>query len=178
VELEWGERVMVDHVAEIARFNVTPWEEDWKVETNPQAGIDPEIAEWPDHLSGVRSPTTRDSACWMLSWSPWWRRWSTTAWVLAESRTCSLRHSERSAMLDARHPRSVLTAESGDGPCRTLVAPVHADVAVPAYPDDATVHIGDLPRPSASRSRRTTAPTRQGHAGPPASGPLLRWFDA
>ena len=26
VELEWGERVMVDHVAEIARFNVTPWE--------------------------------------------------------------------------------------------------------------------------------------------------------
>lgn len=46
VELEWGERVMVDHVAEIARFNVTPWEGDWKVETNPQAGIDPEIAEW------------------------------------------------------------------------------------------------------------------------------------
>ena len=46
VELEWGERVMVDHVAEIARFNVTPWEEEWKVETNPQAGIDPEIAEW------------------------------------------------------------------------------------------------------------------------------------
>lgn len=60
-------------------------------------------------------------------------------------------------MLDARHPRSVLTAESGDGPCGTLVAPVHADVAVPAYPDDTTVHIGDLPTPNASRSRRTTA---------------------
>jgi hypothetical protein len=46
VDLEWGERVMVDHVAEIARFTVTPWEEDWKVEANPQAGIDLEIAEW------------------------------------------------------------------------------------------------------------------------------------
>jgi hypothetical protein len=33
-------------------------------------------------------------------------------------------------MLDARHPRSGLTAESGDGPCGTLVAPVHANVAV------------------------------------------------
>ena len=46
--MEWGERVMVDHVAEIARFKVTPWEEaseGWKVEANPQAGIDPEIAE-------------------------------------------------------------------------------------------------------------------------------------
>ena len=46
MDLEWGERVMVDHVAEIACFTVTPWEEDWKVEANPQAGIDLEIAEW------------------------------------------------------------------------------------------------------------------------------------
>jgi hypothetical protein len=107
----------------------------------------------------------------MSSWSPWLQRWSTTAWALAANRTCSPKHSERSAMLDARHPRSVLTAESGDGPCGTLVAPVHADVAVPAYPDDATVHIGDVRWPNASRSRRTTAPTRQGHAGPPVRSP-------
>jgi hypothetical protein len=46
VELEWGERVMVDDVAEVARFTVTPWQEGCKVEANPQAGIDPEIAEW------------------------------------------------------------------------------------------------------------------------------------
>jgi hypothetical protein len=51
-----GERVMVDHVAEIARFQVTPWQEGWKVETNPQAGIDPEIAEW------ARSPFWRPIA--------------------------------------------------------------------------------------------------------------------
>jgi hypothetical protein len=59
VDLEWGERVMVDHVAEIARFRVTPWEEtleSWKVEANPQAGIDPEIAEW------ARSPFWRPIA--------------------------------------------------------------------------------------------------------------------
>jgi hypothetical protein len=67
-------------------------------------------------------------------------------------------------MLDAHHPRSVLTAESGDGPCGTLVAPVHADVAVPAYPDDTTVHIGDLPTPNASRfdeQRHYSAGTRR-----------------
>jgi hypothetical protein len=56
VRLKPGERVLVDHLAEVARFTVTPWQDDWNVDTNPQAGIDPEIAEW------ARSPFWRSIA--------------------------------------------------------------------------------------------------------------------
>lgn len=46
VEFEPGDRVIVDDEAEVARFTVSPWQEDWEIKANPQAGIDPEIAEW------------------------------------------------------------------------------------------------------------------------------------
>jgi DDE superfamily endonuclease len=53
VELEWGERVMIDDVAEVARFTVTPWREGCKVGANLQAGIDPEIAERAADVCGL-----------------------------------------------------------------------------------------------------------------------------
>jgi hypothetical protein len=46
VDLEFGERVIVDNEAKIARFTVTPWQDGWHVEANPQLGIDPEVREW------------------------------------------------------------------------------------------------------------------------------------
>lgn len=47
VEIEFsGNRVTVDHEAELARFTITPWQDDWKVQADPRAGLDPEIAEW------------------------------------------------------------------------------------------------------------------------------------
>lgn len=48
VSLGFGERVIVDHQAEVARFTVTPWQDGCEVNANPQAGIDPEVMEWAD----------------------------------------------------------------------------------------------------------------------------------
>lgn len=45
-DLDISERIVVDYEAEIAHLTVTPWEAGWKVEVNPQTGLDPEIAEW------------------------------------------------------------------------------------------------------------------------------------
>jgi len=128
VELEWGERIMVDRVAEIARFKVTPWKEGWRVETNPQAGIDPEIAEWA--ASPFWRPIAYNRRLRMLDVvvESMVATLEYDCRVLAASPTCSLRHSERSAMLDARHPRSVLAAGPGDGPeCGVRGAAVPGD---------------------------------------------------
>lgn len=46
ISLEWGERVLVDGWADLARIKVTPWDEDTDVQVNPRVGIDPEIREW------------------------------------------------------------------------------------------------------------------------------------
>lgn len=46
VELEFGDRVLVDGTAELARFTVSPWEPSWEVRVDPRTGLDPEIAEW------------------------------------------------------------------------------------------------------------------------------------
>lgn len=55
VSLEWGERVLVDGRADVARVTVSPWSEDMDISFNPRMGIDPEIGEW--------------------SASPFWGRW-------------------------------------------------------------------------------------------------------
>jgi hypothetical protein len=49
-------RVVIDGEAEIASFTVYPWQDDWKVEVNPRAGIDPEIGDWAESpfWSGIR----------------------------------------------------------------------------------------------------------------------------
>ena len=46
VTLQWGERVITDGYADLARFVVSPWEDGMTVEVNPRLGIDPEIEEW------------------------------------------------------------------------------------------------------------------------------------
>lgn len=55
VKDQWAERVVIDGEAEIAGFTVTPWNDGWKVNVNPRAGIDPEIGDWAE--------------------SPFWQRW-------------------------------------------------------------------------------------------------------
>ena len=44
--LEWGQRVLVDGRAQVARITVTPWTQDTEVAVNPRIGIDPEVSEW------------------------------------------------------------------------------------------------------------------------------------
>ena len=44
--LEWGERVLIDGYAYVARISVSPWNDEMNVAVNPRIGIDPEIAEW------------------------------------------------------------------------------------------------------------------------------------
>lgn len=46
VVIEFADSVVVDYEAEVARFTVTPWQDDWKPNVKPGVGIDPEIAEW------------------------------------------------------------------------------------------------------------------------------------
>jgi hypothetical protein len=46
VKFTRGERVITDRQAEIARFTVRPWNDEWKVQVNPQTGLDPEIVDW------------------------------------------------------------------------------------------------------------------------------------
>jgi len=43
---EWGQRVLIDERAALARIKVTPWTDGTNVEINPRVGIDPEIGEW------------------------------------------------------------------------------------------------------------------------------------
>lgn len=47
-ELQWGQRVLVNGTATVARVTVTPWRESASVRMNPRIGIDPEIVEWAD----------------------------------------------------------------------------------------------------------------------------------
>jgi hypothetical protein len=44
--LEWGERVLIDGCAQVARISISPWTDDMELSVNPRIGIDPEIAEW------------------------------------------------------------------------------------------------------------------------------------
>lgn len=44
--LEWGDRVLTDGQAEVARITVAPWSDGTPVAVNPRIGIDPEVTEW------------------------------------------------------------------------------------------------------------------------------------
>ena len=44
--LQWGERVLRDGKADVARIVVTPWHEGMDVQVNPRMGVDPEIEGW------------------------------------------------------------------------------------------------------------------------------------
>lgn len=46
VTLQWGQRVLVDGYAAVARVTVKPWAQDTALKLNPRIGIDPEITEW------------------------------------------------------------------------------------------------------------------------------------
>lgn len=46
VSFEWGERVLKDGCANVARITVSPWNPGLNVAVNPRIGIDPEIAQW------------------------------------------------------------------------------------------------------------------------------------
>jgi len=72
VTLQWGQRLLLDGSAEVARITVTPWTDDTKVAINPRVGIDPDGAEWAD--------------------SPFWRkmRFSDRLIMIATSTTASV----------------------------------------------------------------------------------------
>ncbi len=46
VTVEWGERLVVDGHADVARITVKPHQPGMEVSVNPRVGIDPEIGEW------------------------------------------------------------------------------------------------------------------------------------
>ena len=46
ITVEYGERVLIDGHAHVARITVTPWNNAMEVRLNPRIGIDPEVAEW------------------------------------------------------------------------------------------------------------------------------------
>ena len=46
VAFQWGQRLLVDGEAEMARLTVSPWTDDMTIRINPRSGIDPEIDEW------------------------------------------------------------------------------------------------------------------------------------
>jgi hypothetical protein len=46
ITVQWGERVLRDGKADVARIVVTPWHEGMDVQFNPRMGIDPEIEAW------------------------------------------------------------------------------------------------------------------------------------
>lgn len=46
ITLQWGERVLRDGKADVARIVVAPWHEGMDVQFNPRLGIDPEIEAW------------------------------------------------------------------------------------------------------------------------------------
>jgi hypothetical protein len=43
---EWGQRVLSQGRADVARLTVAPWREGMQVSFNPRIGIDPEVGEW------------------------------------------------------------------------------------------------------------------------------------
>jgi hypothetical protein len=49
--LQWGQRVLVDGQAQVARIVVAPWVDGTDVRVNPRIGIDPEVAEWAESAS-------------------------------------------------------------------------------------------------------------------------------
>lgn len=46
VTVEWGERLVIDGQADVARITVRPYQPGMDVSVNPRIGIDPEIGEW------------------------------------------------------------------------------------------------------------------------------------
>jgi hypothetical protein len=44
--LQWGQRMLIDGRAQVARISVTPWTDGDEIQVNPRIGIDPEVAEW------------------------------------------------------------------------------------------------------------------------------------
>ena len=46
VALQWGQRLLVDGEAKMARLTVSPWTDDMTIRVNPRSGIDPEVNEW------------------------------------------------------------------------------------------------------------------------------------
>lgn len=46
VTLQWGDRVLMNGQAEVARIAITPWTDGTPVSINPRIGIDPEVTEW------------------------------------------------------------------------------------------------------------------------------------
>lgn len=46
ITLQWGERVLRDGKADVARIVVTPWHESMDIQFNPRMGVDPEIEAW------------------------------------------------------------------------------------------------------------------------------------
>ena len=46
VALQWGQRLLVDGEAEMARLTVSPWTDDMTIRVNPRSGIDLEVNEW------------------------------------------------------------------------------------------------------------------------------------
>lgn len=56
--LEWGQRVLIDGHAQVARISVTPWTDGFEIVVNPRIGVDPEVAEWADSAFWGRMPFT------------------------------------------------------------------------------------------------------------------------
>lgn len=56
VALQWGQRLLVNGFAQVARITVTPWCDDTEVIVNPRIGIDPDGAEWADSPFWRRMP--------------------------------------------------------------------------------------------------------------------------
>lgn len=46
VTFQWGQRLLVDGEAEMARITISPWTDDTMIRVNPRSGIDPEVSEW------------------------------------------------------------------------------------------------------------------------------------
>jgi hypothetical protein len=44
--LQWGERIIRNSKADVARIVVTPWREGTSIDVNPRIGLDPEIDAW------------------------------------------------------------------------------------------------------------------------------------
>jgi hypothetical protein len=57
--LQWGERVLSEARADVARIVVTPWRPGMDVQVNPRFGVDPEIAAWSDSRFWKRVPYSR-----------------------------------------------------------------------------------------------------------------------
>ncbi|WP_163573075.1 hypothetical protein [Fodinicola feengrottensis] len=48
VKLQWGQRLLINGRADLARITISPWRDGFAAEINPRVGIDPEVAEWPN----------------------------------------------------------------------------------------------------------------------------------